>query len=367
MTVCTTSFGFNGITNVIMNYFNAFEDSNLAIDFIVINDVDETIKAKIADKSKTFANKSVIYKISGRNKNPIGYIKTLTGILKKGNYDIIHIHGNSATMLTELIAAKKAGVGVRIVHSHNTTCSHKIIHKLAKGSFHKSYTHGFACGEMAGKWLFENREFRVINNGVDANRFTYKADLAKKSKKEFGLEGKKVVGHIGHFSYQKNHEFVLRMFKKLYDKDNSYELVLLGDGKLRTEMEELASQLNIQSAVRFVGRTHKVVEYMHAFDLLILPSRFEGLPLTIIEAVSNAMPCIISDKVSKEAIMEGFVKSLSLDSIDAWVDEIIATDIQHREENSQKAIALVKEKGYDINVNAKELLELYQQFVKDIG
>ena len=365
MTVCTTSFGFNGITGVIMNYFVNIEDSNVAMDFVVINEVDDGLKERIRAKSEKLLRPSNIYKIQGRNKNPFGYIKKLSKILKEGEYDIIHVHGNSATMLTELIAAKIAGVKVMIVHSHNTTCTHKIIHNLAKGKFHKSYTHRFACGEMAGKWLYEDRHFFVINNGVDTLKFNYDASIREKARNEFGLNDKKVIGHIGHFSYQKNHEYVLEMFKKLHEKDNSYELVLLGDGKLREQMEEVANQLNITSAVRFVGRTHRVVEYMHAFDMLILPSRFEGLPLTIIEAVSNALPCIISDKVSKEAIIDGFVRSISLDNIDEWVAQIMATDIGHREENSSKAIALVKEKGYDIKENALELLKLYQQFIKE--
>lgn len=365
MTVCTTSFGFNGITNVILNYFYSFNDSELKMDFVVINEVDDTLKDKINKKSEQFGEKSVIYKISGRNKNPLGYINKLTKILKAGKYDIIHIHGNSATMLTELIAAKRAGVGVRIVHSHNTTCTHKLVHKLAKGSFHKSYTHRFACGDLAGKWLYEGRTFTVINNGVDVERFRYNHQLSVAAKKELGLENKKVIGHIGHFSYQKNHEYVLRLFKKLYSSDSSYELILLGDGKLRDEMEQLADELGIKPNVRFVGRTHEVVKYMSAFDMLILPSRFEGLPLTIMEAVANALPCIISDKVSEEAVIDGFVKRISLDDMDLWIREILATDITKRMENSDKGIAQIKEKGYDIRENAKALLGLYKEFIKE--
>ena len=113
-------------------------------------------------------------------------------------------------------------------------------------------------------------------------------------------------------------------------------------------MIDYAKELEISSNVRFVGRTHEVVKYMHAFDMLILPSRFEGLPLTIIEAVSNALPCIISDKVSKEAIIDGFVTSISLDNMEEWVENILALPINKREENKGKSIALVEEKGYDI-------------------
>lgn len=367
MTVCTTSFGFNGITGVIMNYFENIEDSNVAMDFVVINDVDQGLKERIQTKSNTFIRPSKIFKIQGRNKNPLGYIKNLTKILKEGKYDIIHIHGNSATMLTELIAAKKAKVRVRIVHSHNTTCTHKIIHNLAKKKFHKSYTHRFACGYMAGKWLYEDRQFHVINNGVNTSKFMFDKEIRETAREELGLTEKKVIGHIGHFSYQKNHEYVLKLFSEVYFKDSSYELVLLGDGKLKDDTIAYANELGVSSNVRFVGRTHEVVKYMHAFDILILPSRFEGLPLTIIEAVSNALPCIISDNVSKEAVIEGYVKSLSLEDMGEWVEEILGVDFSKREENSDKAIALVKEKGYDIKDNAVKLLELYKQFVKDKG
>lgn len=364
MTVCTTSFGFNGITGVIMNYFENIENSNVLMDFVVINDVDEGLKERIRIKSEKLSSPSKIFKIQGRNKNPFGYIKTLTRILKEGQYDIIHVHGNSATMLTELIAAKKAKVKVRIVHSHNTTCTHKVIHNLAKRKFHKSYTHGFACGKMAGKWLFEDRKFQVINNGVNTSKFKFNKAVRENARKEFGLTDKKVIGHIGHFSYQKNHEYVLKLFSKILKMDSTYQLVLLGDGKLKEEMVNYAKELGISDNVSFIGRTHRVVEYMHAFDMLILPSRFEGLPLTIIEAVSNALPCIISDNVSKEAIIEGFVKSISLDDMGKWIDEITTIDFSKREENSDKAIVVVKEKGYDIKDNSVRLLKLYKQFIE---
>ena len=367
MTVCTTSFGFNGITGVIMNYFENMDDSNIAMDFVVINDVDKGLKDRINKKSETLFKPSKIFKIQGRNKNPFGYIKNLTRILKEGDYDIIHIHGNSATMLTELIAAKKAKVKVRIVHSHNTTCTHKIIHNLAKRSFHKSYTHRFACGELAGKWLYGDRDFIVINNGVDTLKFEYKKEIREAAREELGLNNKKVIGHIGHFSYQKNHEYVLKLFSNIYKRDSDYELILIGDGKLKEEMIDYAKELEISSNVRFVGRTHEVVKYMHAFDMLILPSRFEGLPLTIIEAVSNALPCIISDKVSKEAIIDGFVTSISLDNMEEWVENILALPINKREENKGKSIALVEEKGYDIHKNAKELINMYKNFLDEMG
>lgn len=366
MTVCTTSFGFNGITGVIMNYFENIEDRDVAMDFVVINDVDNGLKERIKIKSDNLLRPSKIYKIQGRNKNPFGYIKKLTKILKEGNYDIIHVHGNSATMLTELIAAKKAKVRVRIVHSHNTTCTHKIIHNLAKRRFHKSYTHRFACGKLAGKWLFENREFTVINNGVNTSKFKFNIDLREVTREELGLKDKKVIGHIGHFSYQKNHEYVLKLFSEIHKKDLAYELILLGDGKLKDDMIAYANELGISSNVRFVGRTHEVIKYMHAFDMLILPSRFEGLPLTIIEAVSNALPCIISDKVSKEAIIDGFVRSISLENMDEWIQAILDTPIDKREDNKLKSIVLVEEKGYDIHKNADELIKMYKNFLEEM-
>lgn len=367
MTVCTTSFGFNGITGVIMNYFENIEDSSVSMDFVVINDVDEGLKERIRIKSEKLSSPSKIFKIHGRNKNPFGYIKTLTRILKEGQYDIIHIHGNSATMLTELIAAKKAKVKVRIVHSHNTTCTHKIIHNLAKRRFHKSYTHRFACGEMAGKWLYDNRDFTVINNGVDTLKFKFNNDLRENVREELGLKDKKVIGHIGHFSYQKNHEYVLKLFSEVRKKDPAYELILLGDGKLKEDMIEYAHQLGITPWVNFVGRTHEVVKYMHVFDILILPSRFEGLPLTIVEAVSNALPCIISDKVSKEAIIGEFVKSISLEDMNEWVQAILDMNINVREDNKLKSIALVEKKGYDIRKNTDDLIKMYKSFLEEVG
>lgn len=352
--VTTTRFGLDGVSTVILNYFRAIDKSDIKIDLVVPNDVKQEIKDEFIRYS------SHIYKIDGRLSKPYSYTKRLIKLVSENGYDIVHAHGNSATLLFEMYAAKKGGAAVRIPHSHNTTCRYKLVDKLLRPLFYRSYTHAFACGEAAGRWLYGNRSFTVINNGIDIDRFLYNPDKRKEYRDRYGLCGNKVVGHIGHFSFQKNHEFLIDIFAELYSKDNTYRLMLIGDGALRADIEKKVQNLGLSDAVMFMGRTNEVPQLLQAIDVLVMPSRFEGLPLTLIEAQTACLPCIVSDAVSKEVAITELITFASLNDIPKkWADMILSVPLTDREKKKDMITQKIIDTGYSIRDKARWLKDMY--------
>ena len=220
--ICTSFFGYNGIAAVIINEYKALDKEKMQVDLLCINEPSDEIKEMFKK------NNSQIFVVS-RNSQPVRYMIKISRIMKENKYDIVHIHGNSATMAVELMAARRAGIKVRIPHSHNTTSDHMRIHKLLKPIFDRTYTHAFACGTNAGKWLYGKKDFIVINNGIDTTRFTYNKEYRDFIREKYNLEDKFVVGHVGRFNYQKITEFsYLCLNRRRYYCRSRYDRTILG-------------------------------------------------------------------------------------------------------------------------------------------
>lgn len=359
----TVNFSYsNGISNVILNYYRNLDKSNIIIDFVVKQCLDDELKFEI------MKNGGKLYELGYRLKSPLKYIRDVTKIIEKNKYDIVHAHGNSCTLAIEMLAAKKGGTKIRIAHSHNTTTKYKIVHKFLRKTFENNYTYGFACGVDAGKWLFKDKPFSILRNGIDAKKFQYNSELRHTYRNKLGLEGCKVIGHVGSFNYQKNHEFLIKIFKELYTIDNSYRLLLVGEGNLKSEIEEKIASMGLTNVTIFIGKSREVPQLMQAIDMFIMPSLYEGLPLTLVEAQAAGLPCFVSDNITKEVNITNLIKHIPLNkSPKEWAEEIIKTDIIDRELNKYKIQNLIIEAGYDIKTNAKKLKNNYLDLINDIN
>ena len=352
--VNTVPFTLDGINSVILNYYRAMDKNDMQIDFVMITQPYEEIKKEISD------NGGKIYVIHGRSRNPLSYVKQLFKIVKDGQYDIVHAHGNSCTLAFEMIAAKIGGARVRIPHSHNSNCKHKAMHTLLKPFFNRYYTHGFACGEKAGEWLYGKRKFTIINNGINLKNYLFSQQTRDMYRKKLNLIDKKVIGHVGNFIPRKNDLFLIDIFAELYKMDSSYRLLTIGDGKLKQEVQEKVAGIGLEEAVIFTGLRDDVPELMQAMDIFVLPSIFEGLPLTLIEAQSAGLPCVVSDKVSNEVKITDLVEFISIDKSAAeWVKRIQIISIVDRKNTSEDIKTKIASAGYSIDDNAKYLKKLY--------
>ena len=349
----------NGITNVIFNLLKAMDLNGLEVGYVSISNPEDFYVNQLKDLGIR------LHVISRSIKNPFGYIKKLSKVAK--GYDVIHVHGNSATMVLEMIAAKLAGVKFRIAHSHNTSCSMRTIDKLARPLFYALCNERLACGDEAGKWLFKNRDFHIVNNGVDTSKFRFDAGKRSSIRKELGWENNPIIGHVGNFLPAKNHEFLITLFAKYTASHPEARLLLLGNGYLKDEAIDQAARLGVLDKVKFAGSVENPQDYLSAMDIIVMPSTFEGLPLTLVEEQANGLDCICSTNITPEADMTKRLHFLNLDeNLQTWTSKIddALDNSDSRDKKSENAIAMIKKNGYDIWEISKWLKSFYLEEFK---
>ena len=348
----TVRYKLNGISSVIMNYYKNMDKDSLEFHFISIGDM--------CEEYKEFFESNNLKIFEFKRKNPLNYFLNIYKLAKSNQYDIVHVHGNSSTMAVELLACKLAGVKVRIAHSHNTTTAHPFVHKSLYPLFKSSYTHGFACGEEAGKWLFKNDDFIEIKNGINLKQYAFDRDIRNTYRSKINVEDEIVIGHVGNFVEQKNHTFILDLFNELIKENNKYKLLLISDGYLFEDMKQKAKDLGIEDSVIFLGKTTEVYNYLMAMDVFILPSLYEGFPVVLVEAQASGIQCIVSDKVDKKVNFVDLVDFLPIDNTQEWVKYLLDLDLkENRDLVSKKNIETMIQNGFDIYENAKIMKQLY--------
>ena len=275
-------------------------------------------------------------------------------------YSIVHTHGvNNAVVC--LRNAKKHGVPHRISHSHGTKYAdyplRAIRNKLLLTGLGRYATGYMACSNAAGEFLFGEKHFVLVRNAISVEKFAYDADAREKLRQELGLGSEFVVGNIGLFRRQKNHCFMIRILKSYLDIYGEGRLLLVGDGKLRSDVERMSEELDVREHVVFAGMRADVSELLSAMDVFLMTSFHEGLPITIVEAQTSGLPCIYSDAITPEVRLTSLAHQLKLsDSAETWADAINAARTTPRRSHIEEITAV----GYDIRKSAEELASYYQ-------
>ncbi|HOB63692.1 MAG TPA: glycosyltransferase [Clostridia bacterium] len=288
-------------------------------------------------------------------------VSQMVKYFKNGGYAAVHAHLTTLSVVP-LFAARLAGVKTRICHAHST--SHKTekvrIVKNALRPFSRLFpTHIAGCSRYSCEWLYGKRKGKqafLLRNAIDLSRFCPDAENSQRLKAEYGLSGRKVIGCVGRFVFQKNIPFLVEVFAMLGLADKNAVLVLVGDGKERPLIEERIRRFNLEGGVIILPEIPDVEKYYALFDLFALPSRFEGLPLVAVEAQAMGIPCLLSDEITPEVNITGQCEFLPIDSPGEWADkmgEILGAaqkyDLRDR----------ISDAGYDIKKEAKRLEEFY--------
>lgn len=354
--VSTNNLSDNGISTFIINNAKLLaKKKNIHVDVLAPNEVAKDIKD---DLKKNEIN---VFEIHDRNSNPKQYFRRLISLLKRENCDVIHVNGSSNIMSIELAAAYFAGVKVRIAHSHNTVTEHERLHKLLHVPFNIFVNCRVACNEAAGKWLYNNKPFIVIDNGIFLDKYRFNSTVREQMRERLGLSDDGILlGHVGGFNEQKNQAFLLNVMK---DLDPKYKLILVGQGGLFDHVKKQTEEMNLGDRVIFTGSVHNVPDYLSAMDVFVLPSRFEGQPFVVVEASANGLPIILSDKISRESNLTGKLEFVPLDS-KTWVEAIEKADLPSRDDESDDNIKRLAAKGYDAVKNADDLYNLYAEKLK---
>lgn len=353
----TKDMTVNGITTVIMNYSKNLNKDKYNITIIAGSPVIGTYKEECTSLGIE------IIELPQKIKSSKEYYKGIWRNLSKEKYDIVHIHGNSATITIELFIAMIKGIKVRIAHSHNSTCNNLLAHKLLYPIFNRIYTCGFACSELAGRWLFGENNFKVLANGFDTRKFIFNNKRRSKVRKQLGIEGKFVIGTVARFNDQKNHPYLLKVFEAVAsEKDNAY-LLLVGDGPDLDKIKYMIESHTYKDRIIYYGITNNVEYIYDAIDVFVLPSKHEGLGITFLEAQISGLVCITSDVVPHEVVLGNKIYFLPLeDDVSKWKDIILSAKSINREKFYEEYEDRINQ--YDINMNAIQLSKYYEEIQK---
>lgn len=340
-----------GAETMVMNLYRAFDKNLCQMDFIVHAEFENDYR----DEAKKLGAQIILLPRPGK----IGlfkYVITLKSAIKKhGYYDVIHIHTNYQAFLG-VIAAKILGCRNIFVHSHTTSFS-KIFLLVNRSIFKICKVKRVACGIKAGISFFGKEKFFVINNAIDYRLFEPHKEQQKELKQQFGFKNKKIIGHIGSFTYPKNHKFILDIANILKKENKSVKILLFGEGPLEEEIKKEVENFKLEEYIEFMGTTSEAYKMYRMFDIFILPSLYEGFPVTLVESQVEEIPTIVSDRITKECdFEEGLLNYLPLEA-EKWVrkiEEII------NGENKKIKKNFLKRENYDISKQWKKLLKIYE-------
>ena len=339
-----------GNCHFIMNYYRHMDRTKVQFDFLT----------SVAEPG--YFDEEIL-KLGGKlfhaypfSKNPLRNYRDIAGIVRENHYQIVHRHTGSAFGYFELRAARRGGAKHLILHAHNTDVGKPLIHHLAL--LMQIDCHRYACSRDAGEFLFgKKKAFEVIRNAVDVEKMAYAPDTRAEMRKALGIEDKLVFGHIGRMEEQKNHKRLIPLFAQLHQQRKDAALVCVGDGSLMEEVKTLAHSLGVENDVLFLGQRSDVKDVIQAFDAFLLPSLYEGFPVTLVEAQAAGLSCFVAkDAVPKETNITGNVHFIPLtDSDKAWAEQILGADLKR----NANAADMVRKAGFDIRLEAEELTRRY--------
>jgi glycosyltransferase involved in cell wall biosynthesis len=349
-----------GVGSMLYSYYTHLNRDIIQFDFIVHGEKTGMLEEEFREMG------SKIYHVKPKKE---GLLQNLSQIRKiiysQPKYDVIHCHQNLISFVP-LYFAKKAGINARIVHSHTTLSGKGVGGKLKDSVFRwllkSNANQFFACGIDAAKCLYGEKKYiedkvDIIPNAIDESLYRFNPLIRNEVRRELHIEGKFVIGHVGRFSKEKNHKFILQIFEEIYHLNTNAVMLLIGDGELEQETIQLARSLKASNNIIFLGLREDVNRILQAMDCFILPSLHEGLPVTLIEAQAAGLKCFASTAVPKETNVAGLVDFLELNAgSNHWADCIL--NYQHvyeRKAQTQKFIA----SNYDIRQASNYLVKIY--------
>ena len=348
--VSTVDFNKHGIPVSIMNNYRLFNHNDIHCTFVTYGSIDEEFKKEILQ------NGDEVFLLPHRKKRTLRYIRELRKIAKSLNYDIAHVHGNSSTMLFELLALK--GLVTVVCQAHNTDCVHSMLHKVLYPLFIKEVNHRVACTYEAGIFLYQNNTFKVLKNGISAGDYKFSNDVRKKIRDNMKVSDKFVILHVGSFNKQKNHEYLIDIFKMYHDKNPKSQLWLVGEGATKDKVKNLTKKYEIEEFVNFIGRTNEVAKYMMAADCFVLPSLYESFGIVNVEAQATGLPCVVSTSVPDAAKVSEYFYKVSLNDVKRWVETIeLCQEIAIQRKISYLDIF---RHGFDVSQTSEELINYYK-------
>ncbi len=349
-----------GVESVIMNYYKHMDRNKIQFDFICDNDSTNIPY----DEIKKLGGRVILCPPYQKQKE---YQKFLIDLFNKNKYKIVHSNINTLSVFP-LHAAYKAGVPIRIAHSHSTSNKKEwkknIIKNILRPLSKKYANVYFACSKKAGDYLFgKNTNYTIINNAIDLNKFKYNEKIRKEKRKILNIKDSTlVIGHVGRFVDQKNHTFLIDIFNEIHKKNKDTVLLLIGQGPKEKEIKAKVKELKLNDSVKFLGQREDVDKLYNAMDVFLLPSLYEGLPVVGVEAQANGLLCELSSSMTEETKVLDTTRFISLDKApEEWSKKILNDYKNFKRKDTEKEMT---DKNFNIEKEADKLEKKYFELLK---
>lgn len=361
LVIITTGFvECGGITNAFMNYYRSMNLSDLIIDIASSGPFDNKLEEEVN------SNGGKCFYLPSKQDHLFSYCIQLNSLIREQKYDLVDVHGNSATMLVEMLIARNNGIDRRMAHCLNSKNNHPFIHKTLVKKFNEECNIKTACTKEAGNYLYGDNSYVILKNVIDAEKYRYSVKSRHIIRSKYNInENDILIGTIGKINYQKNQLFLIPIVKKIVTEYNNVKLIIVGDGDKREELEKAILENRIKDKIILAGMQNNVVEYYSAFDIFVFPSLFEGQSLALLEAKCSGVVGASSSNIQlKEGDPNAFIDSLPLKE-EIWskkIEYLIKNKLysdRRRPNNSNIAIEEIKRNGLDCHEAAKTLRSLY--------
>lgn len=354
-----------GVEAVINNYYRNIDRSKYQFDFIIDSDGACEPPQELIDLGARY------FVVPPYQKLP-QHIAALTKLFRENKYKIVHASMNTLAPIS-MFCAWWAGVPVRINHNHSTAGKGETKRNILKymlRPFAKWFaTHYAACSRYAGEWLFGKRTVKsgkvtIFSNAIDLNKFSFDREIRERIRNDLNLQDYFVIGHVGRFCFQKNHEQLIKIFKEVNHKNPNARLLLVGIGELQGKIKNDVKALGLEDRVIFLGARNDVNELYQAMDVFVLPSHYEGLPVVGVEAQAAGLPCVFSKQMTDETVIMPETVMLDLkESPETWANAVLKFSTFERGNTAD----WVRKHGFDIRTEAKKMEQYYDAIVNSLG
>ena len=340
-----------GVQQLLINYQKHLNRDQIRFDYVVHG---ESVGG-LEEKVKEFG--SNVYHVTPKRISLYRNFKEINNVIRHGNYDIVHCHQDLSNF-SSLFLAKAHSVPVRISHAHSNFTSKSKLTNMRNAMARKANkvfaNYFFACSLESGRWLHGNKwspnGYNILfKNAIDVERFSFNEQSRLEYRRNLGLTDKTVLLHVGRFSEEKNHIFMIEILERILATDDKYVLMFVGSGTKELNIRDAVKDSEITKHVKFLGARDDIPELMNASDIFLLPSKHEGFGMTAVEAQVSGLTTLVSDRVPSDTKVSDRIKYLPIDSPSVWEEMILKTNLETR----QSQIALAERAGYSISSQAQ--------------
>ena len=353
------TMNIGGLENVVRNILLTANREEILCDCLICE------KENTAYEDDLKAHGIQIYKINAPGKSKLNFYRELKAFFEAHKqYDIVHAHMAFSNGIVAL-AAHTVGIKCVISHSHGVRLPtegtfvrkpYELLMRLLMRKYSKGW---MACSREAGEYLFGsscfNKKGNVILNGIDIERYQFNEKVRNNLRKQMGIQENKVLGTVGSIAPAKNQIQILKILRSL--NDSNYKVIVVGDGPLKSKLTEYAAENGLSKQIFITGKQRDIVPYLNAMDVFVFPSISEGFGIAFIEAQANGLPCVVSDKIQREAKIASNIYTVALDdSLDKWANKVEIAIQNGREDN----LDLLKKSGMDTKTNCEKIFSIYR-------